>query len=86
MQSFISILGIQNLLLLVLCASSSNARTKSLFTPWKLGSIKWFKFAFCANNSGFARYLFLLIVLLNPDFNYGVNFALSWVDKVTAGT
>ena len=35
------------------------------------------KFAFCANISGFARYLFQLIVLLKPDFNCGNNFALS---------
>ena len=40
----------------------------------------------CANNSGFDRYLFQLIVLLKPDFNCGNNFALSWVDKVTTGT
>ena len=32
---------------------------------------------FCLNNSGFARYLFQLIVLLKPDFNCGNNFALS---------
>ena len=31
----------------------------------------------CANNSGFDRYLFQLIVLLKPDFNCGNNFALS---------
>ena len=76
----------QNLLLLVLCASSSSAKTKSLFTPWKLGSIKLFKFAFCANNAGFDRYLFQLIVLLKPDFNCDNNFALSWVDEVTTAT
>ena len=29
---------------------------------------------------------FKLIVLLKPDFNWGNNFALSWVDKVTIGT
>ena len=44
------------------------------------------KFAFCANNSGFAKYLFQVIVLLKPFFNCGNNFALSWVDKVTTGT
>ena len=36
-----------------------------------------FKFAFHANNSGFDRYLFQLIVLLKPDFNCGNNFVLS---------
>ena len=59
---------------------------RSLFTPWKLGSIKWFKFALCANNSGFGRYLFQLIALLKPDFKCGNNVALSWVDRVTTGT
>ena len=53
----------------ILCVSFSNAKTKSLFTPWKLGFIKWFKFGFCVNNSGFDRYLFQLIVPLKPDFN-----------------
>ena len=72
--------------MLVLCASFSNTKTKSLVTPWKLGSIKWFKFAFSANNSGFGRYLFQLFVILKPDFNCGNNYALSWVDKVTTGT
>ena len=67
-------------LLLVICVSSSNAKTKSLFTPSKIGSTKWFKFGFWGNNSGFGRYLFQLIV------NCGNNFALSWVDKVTTGT
>ena len=73
------------ILLLVLCASFSNARTKNLFTPWKLSSIKWFKFAFCANNSGFARYLLQAVVLLKLILNFGNNFKLSWVDKVTTG-
>ena len=41
---------------------------------------------FLPNNSGFAKYLFQLIFLLKPDFNWGNNFALSWVDKVTTGT
>ena len=59
---------------------------KILFTPWKLGSIKWFKFGFRGNNSSLARYLFQLIFLLKPEFNCGNNLALSWVDKVTAGT
>ena len=58
--------------MLVLCKSSANAKTKSLFTLWKIDSIKWFKFRSCANNSGFDRYLFQL----KPD----------WADKVTTGT
>ena len=70
----------------VLCASFSNAKTKSPFAPWKLGSTKWLKFGFWGNNSGFSRYIFQLSVLLKPDFNCGNNFALSWVDKVTNGT
>ena len=44
-------------------------KTKSLFTPLKLDSIKWLRFGFCANNSGFDKYLFQLIALLKPDFN-----------------
>ena len=72
--------------MLILWSSFPNAKTKRLFTPWKLGSIKWFKFTFYANNSGFAGYLFQLIVLLKPDFNCGNDFAVSCVDKVTTGT
>ena len=40
----------------------------------------------CANNLGFDKYLFQFITLLKPDFSYCNNFALSCVDKVTAGT
>ena len=76
LQSFISTFGIQNLLLLVFCASPSNVKTKSLFTPWKRGSIKRFEFGSRANNSGFGRYLFPLIVLLKPYFNCGNNFVV----------
>ena len=36
--------------------------------------------------SVFEWYLFQLIVLLNPDFNYCYSFGSSWVDKVTTGT
>ena len=54
--------------------------------PWKLGSTKWLKFGFCANNSGFDGCLFQLIALLKPDLNCVNNFALSWVYKVTTGT
>ena len=45
-----------------------------------------FKFGFCANNSGFDGYLFQMIVLWKPDFNFDNNFALSWVYKVNTGT
>ena len=41
---------------------------------------------FCAYVFGSDWYLFYLIVLLKPDFNYWNNFALSWADKVTIGT
>ena len=61
--------------MLILCASSSNIKAKSLFTLWKLGSANWFKFGFGANNSGFDRYLFQLVVLLKPGFNCYNNFA-----------
>ena len=69
----------------VLQFSFSKDDTKSLFTPWKLGLIKWFKYLFCAYVFMFDSYLFQLIVLLKPDFNYWSNFALSSVDKVTTG-
>ena len=52
-----------------LCASFSNAKTKNLFTPSKLGATKWLRFGFYANNSGFDKYLFQLITLLKPYFN-----------------
>ena len=83
---FLSTFVIYCLLLLVLCVLFSKAKRKSLLTPWKLGSIKWFKFGLWSNTSGFDTYLVQLIVLLKPDFNYGNNFASSWVDKVTTGT
>ena len=44
------------------------------------------RFGFCANNSGFDKYLFQLITLLKPDFNCCNNFALSCVHKVITGT
>ena len=34
----------------------------------------------------FDWYLFQLIVLLKPDFNYFNGFSSSWADKVTTGT
>ena len=85
LESFISTFGIY-LLLIALCASSSNAKTKSLFTPWKLDLTKSLKFVFCADNSGFDRYLFQLIILLKPDFDCCNNYALSRIDKVATGT
>ena len=64
----------------------SKDNTKSLFTPWKLGLTKWFKYLFCAYVFGSDWYLFQLIVLLKPDFNCWSNFALPWIDKVITGT
>ena len=61
-------------------------KTKSLFTPWKHGSIKKSKYIFGDFIDTFDWYLFQLIVLLKPDFNCCNSFALSWVDKVTTGT
>ena len=60
--------------------------TKSLLTPWKRGSTKWYKYRFCAYAFGYDWYLFQLIVLLKPDFNCWSTFVLSWVGKVTTGT
>ena len=66
--------------------SFSNVELKSLLTPWKLSSTKWFRFGFCANNYGFDNYLFQLITLLKPDYNCWSSLELSCVDKVTTGT
>ena len=59
---------------------------QKVLIPWKLGSTKWFKLGLCPDNSGYDKYLFQLIVLLKPDFNCVIDFALSWVEKVTTGT
>ena len=61
-------------------------KTKSLFTPWKHGSIKKSKYIFADFIGTFDWYLFQLIVLLKPDFNCCNRFALSLVDEVTTGT
>ena len=62
-------------------------KQKSLFTPWKLWSIKkskyWFG-AFCV--VVFYWYWLQFIVHLNPGFNSYNNFALYWVDNVKNGT
>ena len=63
-----------------------NDKTKSLFTPWKLGSIKWSKYGLGACIDTFDWYLFQSVVLLKPDFDYCNSFALFWVLKVTTGT
>ena len=58
-------------------------KQKSLFTPWKLGSIMQLLRPCVVF---FNWYLFQLIVRLNPNFNCCSNFVLSWVDKVTTET
>ena len=73
-------------MLLVICASFSNGKTKGLFTPLTLGSIKKSKYWFMLSVYSFGWYLFQAIVLLKPDFKYSSSFALSWVDKVTIWT
>ena len=60
---------------------SSNNNTKSLFTPWKLGSIKKYKYLFCVCFVVLDWYLFQLIVLLKPDSNCLNSFTLSWVES-----
>ena len=72
-------------MLLILPLVFSNTKTKSLFTPWKLGLIKKSKYRFCCSTVTFGSYLFQLIVLLKPDFNCSNSFALSGVDRVTTG-
>ena len=69
-----------------LLPSFLNDKTKSLFTSWKLGSMKKSKYWFTPSVDTFVWYLFQLIVLLKPDFNCSNSFALSWVDNVTTGT
>ena len=49
-----------------LSPSFSNDKTKNLFTPWKLGSIKKSKYWFTPSVGTFVWYLFQLIVLLKP--------------------
>ena len=61
-------------------------KTKTLFTPWKFGPIKKFKFKFGDYINTFDWYLFQLIILLKPDINSGKSFTLSSVEKVTIGT
>ena len=66
--------------------SSLNYETKSLFTPWKLASIKKPEYLFCTWFVALDRYLFQLIVLVKPDFSYLSSFKLSWVAQVMIGT
>ena len=63
-----------------------NDKTKSLFTPWKLGSIEKSKYWFTPSVDIFVWNLFQLIDLLKPDFNCCNSFALYWLDKVTTVT
>ena len=53
-------------------SSSDDTKRKILFTPWKLGSIKKFKYWFCACVDNLDWYLFQLIVLLKSDFNFPI--------------
>ena len=66
----------------VLCVISSKDKTKSLLTPWKLGSINESKYGFGGCVVIFDWYLFQLFVLLKPDFNCSSSLDLFWVDKV----
>ena len=50
------------------CSLFKNNKTKSLFTPWKLGLIKWSKFWFYVCIVAFYWYLFQSIVFLKPCF------------------
>ena len=68
-----------------LSSSFSNDKIRSLFTPWKLGSVKKSKNWFCLSRENFGLYLFQSIVLLKPDFNCCNSFSLSWVDIVVTG-
>ena len=60
-------------------------KTKSLFTPWKRGSIRKYKYLFGVWFVVLRRYLFQLIALSKPDSDCLRSFMLSWTDKVTRG-
>ena len=64
----------------------SNNKTKSLFAPWKPGSIKKSKYGFGACTDTSVLILIPVNVLLRHDFICSSSFALSWVDKVTTET
>ena len=51
-----------------------NDKTKSLFTPWKLGLAKKSKYWFRSSTGTFDSYLFLLIFLLKPEFDCSSSF------------
>ena len=57
---------------------SSKDKTKSLFTLWKLGSIKKSKNWFCTCSAILEWYLFQLIVLLKPDLFQYFYIILRW--------
>ena len=61
-------------------------KTKSLFTPWKPGSIRKSTYMFLAWFFVSGRYLFQVIVLLKPDSNCLRSFMFPWVDNVATGT
>ena len=77
-KSFVSSFGRKYLAFVFLTASSSNDRTKSLFTPSKLGSTKQFKYQFFLSINSFDWNLVQLIVILKADFNWSCTFTLSW--------
>ena len=60
----------------VLSSLFSNEETKSIFTPWKRGSINISKYGFGASVDNFGWHLFQSIVLLKPGFNCCNSFAL----------
>ena len=66
-------------------SSSLNDKTKSLFTPCKLGPVRKSKYLFRYWFVVIGRYLFQLIVLLKQDSNCLMSFMFSWVEKVTKG-
>ena len=66
---------------LVLPTLLSNDKAKTVFTPWKLGLIEKSKYRFSSCTVTFGSYLFLLIVLLKPDFNFSNS--LNYLDLIT---
>ena len=60
--------------------------TKSLLTPWKLGSTNKPKHGFCLCGDTTNWYLIQWVAQLNRGFNCCSSFALSWADRVTTGT
>ena len=84
LKSFISTVGKNIVCILFDVIYLQMTKETVYFFSWKLGSISKSKYWFCLSIDTFDWYLFQLIVLLKPNFNYFINFTLSLVDIGTA--